>query len=355
MLPTKVAVEKSMRLSPAFFVLLLTIPATALACIGSIEPGFDRMIKDSTLIVRGEVLRESGDNEWNKGEKQHASDVLVDRAYRGTASNVIRVSWKEYFGCPRARLDQKDYGLFFLRASGSEFVLVDEQYGRLAVSRWQDDSRGLDPFIAIERDFKRAIRNDSGRQLVEDVLLLGSLRRPIGTAELHALLPTNDENLESAIHLALLKLHDYSDLEAAGRLVETVPENRTFSLPKQEAAYLRTEIGSEIMRIEDPTQLSVLQRFTLSSNYWLRQNATYALRHLHDLSNVRYLIRLIDDPLQETRIQAMRGLQELLRPGLEGYGWVPPTPLIGGAVIEQEVIARWRAWWQAEGESRYGK
>jgi len=166
MLPTKVAVEKSMRLSPAFFVLLLTIPATALACIGSIEPGFDRMIKDSTLIVRGEVLRESGDNEWNKGEKQHASDVLVDRAYRGTASNVIRVSWKEYFGCPRARLDQKDYGLFFLRASGSEFVLVDEQYGRLAVSRWQDDSRGLDPFIAIERDFKRAIRNDSGRQLL---------------------------------------------------------------------------------------------------------------------------------------------------------------------------------------------
>ena len=137
--------------------------------------------------------------------------------------------------------------------------------------------------------------------------------------------------------------------------METVPENRTFSLPKQEAAYLRTEIGSEIMRIEDPTQLSVLQRFTLSSNYWLRQNATYALRHLHDLSNVRYLIRLIDDPSQETRIQAMRGLQELLRPGLEGYGWVPPTPLIGGAVIEQEVIARWRAWWQAEGESRYGK
>jgi hypothetical protein len=344
-----------MRLIPAFFV-LLTIPTTALACVGNLEPSFDRMIKDSTLIVRGEVLRESGDNQWNpRGEKQHASDVLVERAYKDTASNVIRVSWKEYIGCPRARLDQNDYGLFFLRASGSEFVLVEDQYGKLAVSRWQDDSSSLDPFVAIERDFKRAIQNDSGSQLIEDVLLLGSLRRSIGTAELRALLPANDEILESAIHLALLKLHDYSKLEAAGRLVETVPEGRNFFLPKQEAAYLRTEIGSEMMRIEDARQLSVLQRFTLSSNYWLRQNATYALRHLHDFSNVRYLIRLIDDPSEETRIQAMRGLQELLRPGVEGYGWLPGTPLRGREVTEQEVIARWRAWWQAEGESRYGK
>ena len=118
-------------------------------------------------------------------------------------------------------------------------MLVDEQYGMLGVSRWQDDSQGLDPFVAIERDFKRAIQNDSDRQLIEDVLLLGSIRRPI-----------------------------------------------------------------------DP---------------------------------------LIEDPSEETRIQAMRGLQELLRPGLEGYGWVPPTPLTGGEVTEQEVIARWRAWWQAEG------
>ena len=343
-----------MRLTPALFG-LLAIPTAALACVGSTEPGFDRMIEDSTLIVRGEVLRESGDNQWIRGEKQHASDVLVERAYKDAASNIIRVSWKEYATCPRAHLNKNDYGLFFLRASGSEFVLVNEQYGMLTVSRWQDDSQGLDPFVAIERDFKLAIQNDSGRQLIEDVLLLGSLRRPIDTAELHALLPTNNEVLESAVHLALLKLHDYSELETAGKLVETVPVTRSFRLPEKEAAYLRLEIGSEIMRIEDPRHLSILQAFTLSSNYWLRQNATYALRHLDDFSNVRYLIRLIEDPSRETRIQAMRGLQELLRPGPEGYGWVPPTQLTGGEVTEQAVIARWRAWWQAEGESKYGK
>ena len=87
-----------------------------------------------------------------------------------------------------------------------------------------------------------------------------------------------------------LKLHDYSELAAAGRLVETVPESRNFSLPEQETAYLGTKIGGEIMRIEDPRQLSILQSFSLSSNYWLRQNATYALRHLHDFSNVRVWI-----------------------------------------------------------------
>jgi len=259
-LRTKVTVKESMRLIYAFFV-FITISTTALACIGSVEPGFDRMIKDSTLIVRGQVLHESGDKQWNsQGWRQHISDVLIERTYKGVAPSVTRVSWKDYFGCPRARLEK-----------------------------------------------------------------------------------------------ALLKLHDYSALEAAGRLVETVPDSRSFVLPAQEAASLRTRIGSEIMRIEEPSQLSVLQRFTLSSNSWLRQNAAYALRHLHDFSNVRYLIRLIDDPSEETRIQAMLGLQELIRPGIDGYGWVHATPLNGRNVAEEEVIGRWRTWWQAEGESRYGK
>jgi len=343
------------RLLLAFFV-LITIPATALACIGSIEPSFDGMISGSTLIVRGQVIRQGGDNQSNaQGEKQNWSNVLVERTYKGAASNVITVSWKEYLNCPRARLDTDDYGLFFLRASGSEFALVDDQFGKLAVSQSQDVSPGMDPFVAIERDFKRAIHNDSGRQLIEDVLLTGSLRRSISTAELHALLPANDEVLESAVHLALLKLHDYSELEAAARLVETVPDSRNFSLPKDEAAYLRTEIGTEIGRMGEPIPLSALHRFTLSSNSWLRQNAAYAVRQLHDPSSVFYLIGLIDDPSQETRMQAMRGLQELLKPGAEASGWIPGTPLNGREVTEQEVIARWRDWWQAEGKSKYGE
>jgi hypothetical protein len=183
---------------------------------------------------------------------------------------------------------------------------------------------------------------------------MGSLRRPIRTTELQALLPSKDEVLESAVHLTLLKLHDYSQLEAAASLAESVPESRNFSLPKDEAAYLRSDISFEIRRIEEPSQLSVLQRMTLSSNAWLRENAVYAVRHLHDFSSVFYLIRLIDDPSKETRMQAMRGLQELLKPGAEANGWIPDT-LFGGQVTEQEVIARWRDWWQAEGQSEFGK
>src|SRR5207245_9446000 len=107
---------------------------------------YDWRIQQCTLIVRSELLRDSRDDHWIQGEKRHASAVLVERAYKDTASNIIRLSCKEYAPCPRARLNKNDYGLFFLRASGSEFVLVDEQYGMLTVSRWQDDSQGLDPF-----------------------------------------------------------------------------------------------------------------------------------------------------------------------------------------------------------------
>jgi hypothetical protein len=343
-----------MRLLSAIFVLVI-ISTPAFACPSPVEPAFEWMIKDSTLVVRGQVSRETGDKQGDlQGVKQHSSDVLIERVYKGYAPSVIRVRWKEYAMCPRAYLGKDNYGLFFLRADGSEFVLAEETYGMVPVSRWQDYSISSDPSVAIERDFKRAIQKESGRQRIKHVLLLGSLHRPMDTADLRALLPANDEVLESAIHLTLLKLHDYSQLRAAGKLVETV-ESRSFHLPEQQALSLRAKIGSEIMRSEDSRQLPILQRFTLSSNDWLRQNATYALRHSHNLSNVRYLIRLIDDPSEETRIQAMRDLQEMLRPGVEGYGWIPGAPLNGRKVTEEEAIARWRAWWQAEGESKYGK
>jgi hypothetical protein len=327
----------AMRLLAALFVLAV-LPGTAFACPSGIEPSFEFMIKEATLIVRGQVIRETGSSRNAQGVMPHRSEVLVERTYKGAASRVIRVNWKDYYLCPRAYLAKNDYGLFFLRASGSEFVLVDEQFGKLAVSRSQDTAPSLDPFVAIERDLKRAIRIDSGRQRIENVLLLGSLRRPISTAELHALLPTRDGVLESAVHLTLLKLFDYSRLEAAGRLVETVPANRSFSLPKDEALHLRTKISFEIMRIEDPTQLPVLQRLSLSSHSYLRQNVAYALRHAHDFSNVRYLIKLIEDPAEETRDQALRGLQELVRPGTGGWS-----------------VARWQSWWRTEGKSKYGK
>jgi len=331
-----------MRLLFAFF-FLVTFSTPSLACLSSIEPSIASMIMNSTVIVRGQVLRQIAGTENPKGTKQNWSDVLVERVYEGTPPPVIRVSWKSYAMCPRASLKKNDYGLFFLRASGSEFVLADEQYGVLEVSHWQDISQSPDPSVAIERDLRLAIQNDSGRQRIDDLLLLSTLNRPMPTADIRALLPSTDEVLESAVHLALIRLHDYSKLEAAGRLVETIPEKNTFKFPQDEPIYLRKDIGMKIgfaiIRIQDRSQLPVLQRFSVSTGYWLRWSAAYALRHMHDPSNVPYLIKLLDDLSPETRLQAMRGLQEHL-----GFGWV----------TDPEGVDRWRVWWETEGKSKYG-
>ena len=84
-----------MRLIPAFFV-LVAISTTVFACPGGVEPAFDMMIRASTLIVRGQVLSETGDNQWNaQNQKQHWSDVLIERTYKGASSGGIRVSWKD--------------------------------------------------------------------------------------------------------------------------------------------------------------------------------------------------------------------------------------------------------------------
>ena len=333
-----------MRLLFAFFV-LVTVSTRALACPSAEEPSLYRMIKSSTLIVRGQVLRDIDVGPENLLKpKQHRSGVLIQRVYDGTPPAIIRVNWKEYPLCPRVSLKKGDYGIFFLRASGSEFAFVDEQYGKLAVSHWQDASQSPDPFVAIERDLRLAIQSDTGRQRIDDVLLLGTLGQRMGTADLHALIPSNDVALESAVHLTLLRLHDYSKSGAVGRLVETIPEKNSFFFPQDESEYLRKEIGMrivfEIGPSEDRSVLPVLQDFSRSSNYLIRWYAAQALRRMHDPSNVPYLIKLLDDSWDETRIQAMRGLQEQT-----GFGWV----------TDPEGVERWRTWWKTEGRSRYGK
>ncbi|HTK95720.1 MAG TPA: HEAT repeat domain-containing protein [Terriglobales bacterium] len=333
--------------------MLLALSVLASACPTSLDPAFTRMIADSTLIVRGTVLSETN-GPWDKGIKQHWSEVLVERTYKGDVPTQIRVGWKEYEMCPRAALAKDSYGLLFLRREASGFVFTDEVWGRVPVSRIQDDSHPADVSVALERDFKRAIQLDSGDQLIEDVNLLGDLGRPVATTELHALLPTADEALEATVHLALLKLHDYSELPAAGTLIETVPEVDMFYLPRDRVFAVRQRMAFEIEMITDHGQLPLLLRFTLSPNRWLRQSAAYAVRQMHDPSGIPYLVRLLDDPSAETRIQAIRGIQEIVRPGIEAEGWVPGNREDGTRVTEQAVLARWRSWWQSEGKAKYG-
>jgi hypothetical protein len=334
-------------------ILLLACSALASACTGTSEPPFARMIPDSTVIVRGTVLSETSEP-WNKGIKQHWSEVLVERTYKGESPTAIRVDWKEYQLCSRAALEKGSYGLLFLRRESSGFVFTDEQWGRVPIGHVQEDSRVADVSVALERDLKRAMQQDSGDELIEDVTLLGGLRRPMETAELHALLPTSDEVLEAAVHLALLKLHDYSELSTAAKLVETVPDVDTFFLPRDRALVIRQRMASEIQMITDHSKLPLLLRFTLSENRSLRQGAAYAVRQMHDPSGIPYLVRLLDDRSADTRIQALRGIQEIVRPGVEGEGWVPGNREDGTQVTEEEAIARWRSWWQSEGKAKYG-
>jgi hypothetical protein len=88
----------------------------------------------------------------------------------------------------------------------------------------------------------------------------------------------------------------------------------------------------------------------------LRQNAAYAVRHLHDLSSVFYLIKLIDDPSEQTRMQAMRGLQELLKPGVEeGSGWIPGTLRTKDQSPSRTSSLVGKPVGKLKGESKYGK
>ena len=341
-----------MRLLTTFFFLIVA-STTAFACPSGIEPSIGWMLNASALVFRGQVVRESLVSDA-QGVKEHVSDVQIERTYKGSTPTIVRVRWKEYDLCIRARLDRGAYGLFFLSPKGSEFELADEEFGRVTVSHWQDNSRTTDPSVALERDLRLAIQKDTGKQRISDVLLLSSLNRPIGTAELHALLPTQDGTLNRAVHLALLRLKDYSRLEASGALVEMPSSTTRGSSDPFEFSYLRLALTSSIARIDDRAKLPVLRRFSLSKDNNLRDAAAMALRHLHDPSNVRHLVRLLDDPWDEIRIQATYGLQEYLKPGLEGYGWVINSPYNGKKTTLQEAVERWKGWWQSEGKAKYG-
>ena len=119
--------------------ILFISPMTAFACLTPAEPSFDWMIKESTLILRGQVFRMAAQGN-SDGVNQYVSDIVIERVYKGIPPSLVRVNWKESSMCPRARLTKDQYGLFFLRANGSEFVIArwrgwwqsegEKKYGR---------------------------------------------------------------------------------------------------------------------------------------------------------------------------------------------------------------------------------
>lgn len=343
--------ESVMRLA-AQFGLVLLLATDALACIGAIEPDLKRMTSQSDLVISGWVMSDVAEPSTSRyATRRHTASISIERVYKGLGETTqAEVSWIEYPGCPRATLVADERALLFLKKGGDSFVFVDEQYGKLGITQWQANTPPKDPLRAIEADLKAAIAKDSGRNLLNDVSLLGSLREPISTRELRDLLPTDDEVLESTVHLALLKLYDYTLLARAGELVESVPEKREFVMPQDEALYVRTTIGSEISGVRDPEQLPVLYRFLSSPNYWLRENAAAAIRQIDPAAAVKHLIGLLTDSNQEVRIQALFALHQAVQP--DGDGWVAVN-VGGGWKGEPEAIARWQQWWQIEGRAKY--
>jgi len=166
-----------MRLILAFFV-LVSVSTPAVACISALEPSLDWMIKGSTLIVRGQ----SSGKSHQYGESRQGEPTSVRSSYRASICE-----------CAASRHSGQLEGVQPLPTRFSQegrlrpVLLARQRIGicagrrgiwKLAVSNWQDASQSPDPFVAIERDLRRAIQNDSGRQRIDDVLLLSSLGRP---------------------------------------------------------------------------------------------------------------------------------------------------------------------------------
>jgi hypothetical protein len=167
----------------------------------------------------------------SKGTKQNWSDVLVERVYEGTPPPVIRVSWKSYAMVPAGVSQERTITACFSCAPADRNLsspMINMECWKSVTGRII--SQSPTPLSQLNGP-QLAIQNDSADS-ESMIYCYWHLESAMPTADIRALLPSTDEVLESAVHLALLRLHDYSELEAAGGSWRLFP-NRILSVSQR--------------------------------------------------------------------------------------------------------------------------
>jgi HEAT repeat protein len=308
-----------------------------------------QLIADSTLVCKGEVVSAPPIQVVSEISPPHltaSATVHIDRCFKGPTppNESVSVLFDGLMGAPAPYmvLRNGDYRLFFLKPQQDKYVVVDQWFGQLTVSRLLapvvEDS---DPMHLLELDLKAGLNDTEPDRVLDSIRMLGNMRHLQSKDELLALVNSPDELVRIYTYEALLRLHDYSVLPAVADWLEVQPA--ATDLVKMQGRLL-----DQIMFIRDPTALPPLLRLLRLPDASSREHVLQAVRHIPSPQSAQSMLNMLDDPDVDNEFIAMQALLEYALVGgraAAGTEWVPTWRVFRDDPTYY--AARCREWWQS--------
>jgi len=323
------------------------------------------LMTGSTLVCKGEVVQAPAPtvvNSFTELPRMTAvAEVRPDRCFKGTSPvglvPVLFDGLRPAGGAGGGRLfvlQKGDYRLFFLKPHNGEYVVSNEWFGALPISRELGAMpEGADSMYLLELDLKAGLADSDPERILDSIRMLGNMKKLRSVAELRRLLDSPDLLVKAHVWQAFLRLKEYSVLPALAEFFEKQPDPpEHLFLPRDRLFAIQFELQSEIMGIRDPSTLRFLENFAVHGhNYHLRDSALQALRAIGSRHSAPAFLSELDDQNPDNAFSAMQGLLSLAGGG--AIAWVPTWEQFDQA--PQFYAAKCREWWsdQLKQESRY--
>jgi hypothetical protein len=347
-----------MRVGPLF-----CAPMAALLCSQAFAyPGpprgtenIPKLMADSALVCKGEVVEAADATVVSDPLPPHRTAtaiVHVDRCFKGErpASEVVLVLFDNILppgGGPYVVFRKGDYRLLFLKREENRYVLVDDWFGQLSISRELGATPfgDADPLHRLEVDLKAGLNDHDQERVLDSIRIQGNMRHLQSKEELVSLLESQDSLVRTYVFEAMLRLRDYSVLPAVEQWLTAQPQPPpSLVLPRDALLEMQGWLIGEISMIRDPATLPILLRLLRLPSPFARQGILQAVRAINSPQSAPSLLKMLDDSYADNAFIAMQALIEL--DGGGAIDWVPPLPAF--RENPNYYAARCREWWQTE-------
>jgi hypothetical protein len=315
----------------------------------------EKLMEMATTVCRGEVL-DAPPVRAVAGSVPRMTGIArvrVDKCYKGTTSNKIKLAVDEFTpggglsGDPYfIFLKPGEYDLFFLTSASEVYVPLKYRTSVITVSCRSGQAYSGNPFRALENDLVAGLDDPNHELVLKSILLLGALGRMSTTVPLKMRLERADELEKVYLWQALLRVKDFSVLpDATLYLRHKAFPGRPLSQSTDRLLLWQSSLFRTFFAIKDTAANTFQQQLSNSDYAPVRQEALRALRNQNNLENAPIFLKSLDEQSFESVYISMMALVELAGGG--EIVWIRPI-----ATMQEQprfYADKCREWWSREG------